>query len=113
MNCNQLRNLIFGMLAFAAIGLHERRPWWPSAATCAFLTSGLTILPLVPLQWQLNYTYIWLGFWTCSESLVKATALWGVGRRRLLRRPVRIDSARTLVNYCLLIYCLPQADFRR
>jgi hypothetical protein len=25
------------------IGLHARRTWWPSAATCAFLASGVEI----------------------------------------------------------------------
>lgn len=99
MNCHKLGNLILGVLAFAAIGQHERRPWWPSAATCAFLTSGLTILQLVLLQWQLNHTYIWVmvGVLDVFGIAAKATALWDVGRRQRGAMPVSARSGQWAV----------------
>src|ERR1039457_1895255 len=87
------------------IGPHARRTWWPSAATCAFLASGLEIFWLVLSRWQLSRAMKFAGG-TPSPDLyaglvideligllgiaIEATALWGVGRRQRAVAPVSV-----------------------
>jgi hypothetical protein len=83
------------------IGLHARRTWWPSAATCAFMASGLEILSFVQYLPQRNAigsagsapsfgaTYLLFAVLILVlDVTVEATALWVVGRRRQAVAPV-------------------------
>jgi hypothetical protein len=75
-------------------GLRARRTSWPSAATCAFLVSGLEILSFV-LYLLLRRRAIESGGLTYIGLVIavfgiaaQATALWGVGRRQQAVAPV-------------------------
>jgi hypothetical protein len=90
------------------IVLHAKRTWWPSAATCAFLASGLDILSfgLSQLEFRLiksagstpsflTYGVVFTALMFASFELislfgvaVKATALWAIGRRQRTDGPV-------------------------
>lgn len=96
------------------IGLHPRRTWWPSAATCAFLASGLEIFSFVLFLLQRSLVLSPLQRSRVIESAgstpslglahtgvvfaefivvflgvaVEATALWGVGRRQRAVAPI-------------------------
>jgi hypothetical protein len=104
------------------IGLHARRTWWPSAATCAFLAGGVEIFSFVLYLLQRNKA-IWSAGSTPSLAGVtylvfavlilvlgvtaEATALWVVGRHQRAVAPV---SAR-LGQWAVAVYvvCLPLA----
>lgn len=89
--------------------LRARRTWWPSAAACAFLASGLEIFGLVLFQLQRSRAVeviastpslgvaalvtaelmlvfvVWMFLFSVAIEL---TALWGVGRREQVVAPV-------------------------
>ena len=94
------------------IGLHARRTWWPSAATCAFLASGVEIFSFVMYLLQRNkaigsagstpslgVTYF-VGLILVLGVTVQATALWAVGRHQWAVAPV---SAR-LGQWAVAVY---------
>ena len=96
------------------IGLHARRTWWPSAATCAFLASGVEIFSFVLYLLQRNkaigsagstpslgVTYLVFAVLILVLGVtVEATALWVVGRHRQAVAPV---SAR-LGQWAVAVY---------
>jgi hypothetical protein len=94
---------------FARSALHAGRTWWPSAATWAFLASGLEVLSLALFLWQrsqaagaggskpplgravLAIAELMLAFvvWIfLLRVAVEVTALWGAGRRQGAVAPV-------------------------
>ena len=88
------------------IGLHARRTWWPSAATCAFLASGVEIVSFVLYLLLRNkaigsVTYmVFAGLILVLGVAVEATALWAVGRHQRAVAPV---SAR-LGQWAVAVY---------
>ena len=88
------------------IGLHARRTWWPSAATCAFLASGVEIFSFVLYLLLRNkaigsVTYMVFAVLILVLGVtVEATALWAVGRHQRTVAPV---SAR-LGQWAVAVY---------
>jgi hypothetical protein len=96
------------------IGLHARRTWWPSAAACAFLASGVEIFSFVLYLLQRNKAigsagstrplgvtyFVFLGLILVLGVTVEATALWAVGRHQRTVAPV---SAR-LGQWAVAVY---------
>jgi len=95
-------------------GLHARRARWPSAATCAFLASGVEIFSFVLYLLQRNkaigsaastpslgFTYMVFAMLILVLGVtVEATALWVVGRHQRAVAPV---SAR-LGQWAVAVY---------
>lgn len=96
------------------IGLHARRTWWPSAATCAFLAGGVEIFSFVLYLLQRNKAigsagstpslgvtyFVFVGLILVLGVTVEATALWAVGRYQRTVAPV---SAR-LGQWAVAVY---------
>jgi hypothetical protein len=88
------------------IGLHARRTWWPSVATCAFLASGVEIFSFVLYLLLRNkaigsVTYMVFAVLILVLGVtVEATALWAVGRHQRTVAPV---SAR-LGQWAVAVY---------
>lgn len=107
-------------------GLRARRTWWPSAASCAFLASGLEILSFgfwlrtwaaarehaVPPSGLINIGFtIGLGFTIALIGIAaEARALWGVARRQQAIAPVSARLGQwafaTYVVVSVLVYLL-------
>ena len=95
-------------------GLHAKRARWPSAATCAFLASGVEIFSFVLYLLQRNkaigsaastpslgFTYMVFAMLILVLGVtVEATALWVVGRHQRAVAPV---SAR-LGQWAVAVY---------
>src|ERR1035438_2417573 len=95
------------------IGLHARRTWWPSAATCAFMASGIEIFSFVLDLLQrkairsagsapsVSVPYLVFAVLILVLGVtLEATALWVVGRHRQALAPI---SAR-LGQWAVAVY---------